>query len=174
MKKIFVASIVSIIVISIAVFIGIGVLSGRTNDTNFEETISESTDSKTENKVTLTNVDISQFPDAEDYDVYYWPTFGIASEIPAPAWSNRGWIDYDEADHFRCYVGYTTPDDFHNYIAELQDFGFVLNYFNDGDWRYYAENDAGWGILLYYWEDESHLNLEVARNHEDIEATYIF
>lgn len=124
--------------------------------------------------VSLTKVDISQFPDAEDYDVYYWPTFGIASEIPVPTWSNRGWIDYDEEDHFRCYVGYTTPDDFHNYIAALQNFGFTLNYFNDGDWRFYAETEDGWGILLYYWEKDSHVCLEVARDHEDIKATYIF
>lgn len=122
----------------------------------------------------LTEVDISQFPDAEDYDVYYWPTFGIASEIPVPSWSNRGWIDYDEEDHFRCYVGYTTPDDFHNYVAELQNFGFTVNYFNDGDWRFYAETEDGMGILLYYWEKDSHMCLEIARDCSVIEATYIF
>lgn len=134
----------------------------------------ESNTSNTASVTKLDEVDISQFPDAEDYDEYYWPTFGVASEIPVPTWSNRGWIDYDEEDHFRCYVGYTTPDDFHNYITELQNFGFTLNYFNDGEWRFYAETEDGLGILLYYWEKDSHMCLEVARDCNEIEATYIF
>lgn len=123
--------------------------------------------------IKLTEVDISQFPDAREYDVYYWPTSGIASEIPVPAWSNRGWIDYNEADHFRCYVGYTTMEDANNYINELQVFGFTVNGFCDGDWRFYAETEDGKGILLCYWEEGSYISLEVARDCSVIDSTIL-
>ena len=82
---------------------------------------------------TLTEIDISQFPDAYEHDIYSWPTFGLGIKIPIPIWSNRGYIWFDEADRFYCEVGYTTADNFNNYKKAVQDAGFNLNYKNASD-----------------------------------------
>lgn len=123
--------------------------------------------------VKLERVDISKFPDADEYDVYRWPTIGIASEIPAPTWSNRGWIKYDEPDRFYCRVGYTTFDDFSNYICELQEFGFKNNYVSDGEWKYYAETDDGWGIRILFFEKNADMSITLARDNTTMDKAYV-
>lgn len=123
--------------------------------------------------VKLDEVDISKFPDAEEYDVYRWPTIGIASEIPAPTWSNRGWIKYDEADRFYCRVGYTTFNNFSDYISKLQEFGFTNNYVSDGEWKYYAETDNGWGIIVFFFNNNSDMSIQLARDHTTLDKAYV-
>ena len=113
--------------------------------------------------VTLTEVDVSQFPDAYEHDIYYWPTFGLGIEIPIPTWSNRGYIWVDEADGYRCEVGYTTSENFNNYKQAVRDAGFTLNYKNASD-AYYAENEEGVGILIVYSDYWYEMEISVGRN----------
>ena len=113
--------------------------------------------------VTLTEVDVSQFPDAYEHDVYSWPTFGLGIEIPIPTWSNRGYIWVDEADAYKCEVGYTTVDNFNKYKKAIQDAGFTLNYKNASD-AYYAENEDGIGILIVYSDYWYEMEISVGRN----------
>ena len=112
---------------------------------------------------TLTEVDVSQFPDAFEHDVYYWPTFGLGIEIPIPTWSNRGYIWVDEADAYNCEVGYTTVDNFNDYKKAVQDAGFTLNYKNASDAQY-AENEEGIGVLITYTDVWYEMNISVGRN----------
>lgn len=116
-------------------------------------------------EIILEEVDTTQFPDAEEYDIYSWPTLGVASQIPVPTWSNRGLIIYESADCFSCQVGYTTVDDFNNYIKELQDFGFVLNYQASVGQIYYAETEDGWAVLLMYSEPTSMMSLGITQDY---------
>lgn len=113
--------------------------------------------------VTLTEVDISQFPDAYEHDVYSWPTFGLGIEIPIPTWSNRGYIWVDEADGYRCEVGYTTSENFNDYKQAVRDAGFTLNYKNTSE-AYYAENEDGIGILIVYSDYYYEMDISVGRN----------
>ena len=112
---------------------------------------------------TLTEVDVSQFPDAFEHDAYSWPTFGLGIEIPIPTWSNRGYIWVDEADGYRCEVGYTTSENFDNYKQAVRDAGFTLNYKNASD-AYYAENEDGIGILIVYSDYWYEMEISVGRN----------
>ena len=112
---------------------------------------------------TLTEVDVSQFPDAFEHDIYSWPTFGLGIEIPIPTWSNRGYIWVDEADAYNCEVGYTTVDNFNDYKEAVQDAGFTLNYKNASD-AYYAENEEGIGVLITYTDVWYEMNISVGRN----------
>ena len=112
---------------------------------------------------TLTEVDISQFPDAYEHDVYSWPTFGLGIEIPIPTWSNRGYIWVDESDGYRCEVGYTTSENFSDYKQAVRDAGFTLNYKNASD-AYYAENEDGIGILIIYSDYWYEMEVSVGRN----------
>ena len=113
--------------------------------------------------VTLTEVDVSQFPDAYEHDVYSWSTFGLGIEIPIPTWSNRGYIWVDEADAYKCEVGYTTVDNFNDYKKAVRDAGFTLNYKNASD-AYYAENEDGIGILIIYSDYWYEMEVSVGRN----------
>lgn len=112
-------------------------------------------------------VDPSNFPDAKEFDIYEWPTLGIGSEIPVPNWSNRGDIKKDSADYFKAEVGYTTQENYSNYIKTIQDFGFVIDYSSD-EHRYHAKTDNGWDIELYYSDSRMMLRIEVARKAEDL------
>lgn len=112
---------------------------------------------------TLAEVDVSQFPDAYEHDIYSWPTFGLGIEIPIPTWSNRGYIWVDEADAYNCEVGYTTVDNFNDYKTAVRDAGFILNYKNASD-AYYAENEDGIGILIVYSDYWYEMEVSVGRN----------
>lgn len=118
-------------------------------------------------EVILKDVDTAQFPNAREYDIYSWPTLGIASEIPAPLWSNRGAISYESADEFSCLVGYTTKENYSNYVKELQDFGFV-KYYESSSIMYYAETEDGWAIWICYSESNYSMSIALARDFEEL------
>lgn len=99
---------------------------------------------------TPVEVDISQFPDAEEFDVYEWPSLGAATTIPMPMWSNRGHIYYDSEKQFQCEVGYSTVEDFNDYVKACQEAGYTVNYFSVPDELYYAENSEGQAVMIGY------------------------
>ena len=110
----------------------------------------------------LTEVDISQFPDAIADDVYEWPTFGLAMNIPIPLWSNRGFIFYDSQDQFACDVGYTTEENFKHYREALQDAGFTINY-KSTTYAYYGESENGVGVFINFLSTWSEMQIMVAQ-----------
>ena len=159
MKKC-VAIVLTIAILAVAIFVGFlcGCKSGSLVVTTNTDIARPGT-----TNVTLTEVDVSQFPDAYEHDVYFWPTFGLGIEIPIPTWSNRGYIWVDEADGYRCEVGYTTSENFNNYKQAVRDAGFTLNYKNASD-AYYAENEDGIGILIVYTDYWYEMEISVGRN----------
>lgn len=114
-------------------------------------------------EVVLKEVDTTQFPEAREFDIYSWPTLGIASEIPAPLWSNRGLISYESEDEFSCLVGYTTKEDYLAYVKELQDFGFI-KYYESSAVMYYAETEDGWAVWICYSDTNSMMSIALARD----------
>ena len=159
MKKC-VAIILAIAILAVAIFVGF--LCGCKSSSLVVATNTDIAKPGTTN-VTLTEVDVSQFPDAYEHDVYSWPTFGLGIEIPIPTWSNRGYIWVDEADGYRCEVGYTTSENFNDYKQAVRDAGFTLNYKNASD-AYYAENEEGIGILIVYSDYWYEMEISVGRN----------
>ena len=159
MKKC-VAIVLTIAILAVAIFVGF--LCGCKSSSLVVATNTDIAKPGTTN-VTLTEVDVSQFPDAYEHDVYSWPTFGLGIEIPIPTWSNRGYIWVDEADGYRCEVGYTTSENFNDYKQAVRDAGFTLNYKNTSD-AYYAENEEGIGILIIYSDYWYEMEISVGRN----------
>lgn len=157
-------------ILAIVMFAGLACGCANDSDTSTGDTTKEKTvqtnkpGKKSHKKTTLNKVDTSKFTNAEDYDSYEWPTIGIASEIPVPAWSDRGMIVYEAADCFECYVGYTTKEDFTSYVQELKDFGFV-KYYQSAGTAYYAETEDGWGIMVNYSQYSSSMILIAARDY---------
>ena len=159
MKKC-VAIVLTIAILAVAIFVGF--LCGCKSSSLVVATNTYIAKPGTTN-VTLTEVDVSQFPDAYEHDVYSWPTFGLGIEIPIPTWSNRGYIWVDEADGYRCEVGYTTSENFNDYKQAVRDAGFTLNYKNASD-AYYAENEEGVGILIVYSDYYYEMEISAGRN----------
>ena len=159
MKKC-VAIVLTIAILAVAIFVGF--LCGCKSSSLVVATNTDIAKPGTTN-ITLTEVDVSQFPDAYEHDAYSWPTFGLGIEIPIPTWSNRGYIWVDEADGYRCEVGYTTSENFNDYKQAVRDAGFTLNYKNASD-AYYAENEEGVGILIVYSDYWYEMEISVGRN----------
>lgn len=111
-------------------------------------------------------VDISQFPDASEYDEYEWPRFGIAKKIPTPMWSNRGEIYWDMEDSFCCDVGYSTQENYNKYVKECQDAGYTENYYSVPGMMYYATNSEGNAVLLVYSSYGEYVEIQVTSNPE--------
>lgn len=111
-------------------------------------------------------VDISQFPDAYEYDVYEWPKFGITEKIPTPMWSNRGEIYWDSGDSFCCEVGYSTQENYGSYVKACQDAGYTENYYSIPGGLYYATNSEGNAVLLIYDDYSYSLQIQTTSNPE--------
>lgn len=107
-----------------------------------------STDSKPAGEVNVNN-----FPEAQEFSEFTWPEFGLSEKIPVPTWSNRGDILWDTDSYFSVDVGYSTKVDFDSYIKSCYDAGFSVDYFNHetiiGD-LYTASNADGYSISVCY------------------------
>lgn len=111
-------------------------------------------------------VDISQFPDASEYDEYEWPAFGITQKIPTPMWSNRGEIYWDMENSFCCDVGYSTKENYNSYVKECQDAGYTENYYSVPGSLYYATNSEGYAVLLIYSDYGEYVEIQATSNPE--------
>lgn len=101
----------------------------------------------------VAKVDPADFPEAEFYPEFEWPTFGISEKLPAPDWSNRGKIDYDAVDYFSVYIGYSTKADYDAYVKKCYDAGFSIDYYSSDTvigCLYSAENEEGYSIEVCY------------------------
>lgn len=102
-------------------------------------------------------------PDAEEFDVIAWPTFGIALKIPMPTWSDRGrfYSSEDSETTLWMEIGYTTVDDYRNYVKALQDYGYNLNIHEETDCKFWGENEEGYGVQLTYISWSHYMGLQV-------------
>nr|DAL32301.1 MAG TPA_asm: protein of unknown function (DUF4969) [Caudoviricetes sp.] len=106
-----------------------------------------------EGGATVKQVDPTKFPEAEHFEEFAWPEFGISEKLPKPDWSNRGEVEWDMDTYFSVNIGYSTKADFDSYVKECYDAGFTVNYYNNetiiGD-MYTASNEEGYMISVVY------------------------
>ena len=91
-------------------------------------------------------------PDAKEYDVIEWPTYGIATNLPVPTWSDRGQFYGSSSDEtmFWAEIGYTTLKDYEDYVEQLKACGFDQDIQEDPGSSFIAYNEDGYmGDLLY-------------------------
>lgn len=142
-----------------------------------EETLTESIENKESTKVEETtetvddgeihtNMDI---PDAKHFDIMEWPTFGIVTELPKPMWSDRGSIYINSEMQYWCTLGYTTLDDFDNYIQQCKDLGFNIDYYEDYGYLYFAKNADGRYVYLVYNQWAHSMGIEIGMNGDEFD-----
>lgn len=98
----------------------------------------------------ITEEFVSDIPNAKKFDEMAWPTFGLATEIPIPEWSNCGEILVDGETTFWAQIGYSTLDDFNDYITVCQDAGFTEDCCRVSEYLYYGANADGHAVQLTY------------------------
>ncbi len=104
---------------------------------------------------------VSDIPDAAYFDIIDWPTFGAATKVPAPDWSNRGTIYLDSETGFWCEVGYSTLEDYKSYVKACQDLGFVNDYYSVANYIYYGANDENYAVQIGYNEYDHYVSIQV-------------
>lgn len=105
----------------------------------------------------------ASIPDAIEYDVISWPTSGAVTKIPIPSWSNRGKFFSSETSetNFWAEVGYTTLDDYRNYIEACKQARFVNDMHEENDSLFWAVNEEGYGVQLTYISWGKYLGVQV-------------
>lgn len=137
------------------------------------ETVAETEVIEETEESTTNEIDISQFPDADEYDEFEWPSFGVTENIPVPTWSNRGYVYLDTSESFCGEVGYTTLDDYNSYVKQCQVDGYVENYYSVPGYLYYAENTDGCAVLLLYNDSGEYAQIQVTTNPESWNRPWI-
>lgn len=119
-----------------------------------EETLVEENDSEVTVEENETPVD-DMFADAKEFPEIEWPTMGAATKVPTPEWSNYG--NFLGTTNSNTYlwveIGYSTLNDFSDYIELCQDFGYVNDVYVDYDCLtpiYYGEDETGAAVQLTY------------------------
>ncbi|MBR6405746.1 MAG: DUF4190 domain-containing protein [Lachnospiraceae bacterium] len=83
---------------------------------------------------------------------YRWPRGSLAEKVPQPK-SNIGVVDRQSSEEFIVYVGEMSTEDFNQYIDQVYEAGFSVNY-SQSETRYEAENADGDQVLLSYEGDD--------------------
>ena len=116
-----------------------------------ETTIEESIESPTE----------SDIPDTKEFEYMEWPTFGAATKVPTPDWSDRGTILIDSETDFWAEIGYSTLEDYTNYVKLCQDAGYIIDYYNVANYMYYGADDNGYAVQLVFNQYDNYVSIQV-------------
>lgn len=100
-------------------------------------------------------------PNAKEFPEFEWPTFGAATKVPAPDWSNYGEILIDSEIGFWGQVGYTTLDDYDVYVKACQEAGYIEDYYSVAGYFYYGANADGYAVQLTYNQYDHYLAIQV-------------
>lgn len=109
----------------------------------------------------------SDIPNAKGFPEMSWPTFGAATKIPAPDWSSNGEILVDSEITFWVQVGYSTVDNYNDYMKACQEAGFTKDYYSIANYMYYGANSDGYAIQLTYNEYDHYIAIQVTANAAD-------
>lgn len=103
----------------------------------------------------------TEIPNAKEFPEIAWPTFGIATKIPTPDWSNHGEILADSEVLFWSQIGYSTLDNFNNYVKACQDAGYTEDYYSMPSYFYYGADSEGRAIQLTYNQLDHYIAIQV-------------
>lgn len=88
-----------------------------------------------------------------------WPEHALAQLIPIPK-SNMGHVDWEYDDEISIYIGETSFEDYEAYIEACKEIGFT-NVTSEGETFFYATNQDGYRISLFYNKDEAAMKITV-------------
>ena len=102
------------------------------------------------------SVDISEFE---------WDNMALAEVLPEPA-SNLGSNLINTEDYLSVDVHEITKDAYKEYVDACREKGFTVEV-SEYDGYYDASNEAGFELMLYYFEDEQKMSIDLTAPSED-------
>lgn len=147
MKKFTIAGVILSVCL---MFVGCTItINSKTDDVSNESEVTESVQEETIVEEE-TEEAIPDIPGAKAFDTFEWPTFGAVTRIPVADWSNRGLILCDSENTFWVQVGYSTKDNYDNYVKACRDAGFTEDYYSVAGYIYYGANTDGYFVQATY------------------------
>lgn len=145
----------------------------QTTDTSSPD-ISQTEASAAPTEESVVGDDRPDIPDAEYFDEFVWPTFGLATKIPIPSWSKWGLFLGNETSETYCWVqvGYSTLDDFNDYVKACQDAGYTEDSYYKNGYMYYAVDSDGRGIQVHYNQWSHFLDIQVTIDPSDWDKSW--
>ena len=116
---------------------------------------------KTNMEDQATTEPVTEIPGAKEFPEMSWPTFGIATKVPTPDWSNHGEILADSEMLFWCQLGNSTVEKFNDYVKACQDDGYTNNYYSMPGYFYYGEDSDGRAVQLTYDQYDHYIAIQV-------------
>lgn len=135
--------------------------TAASNDISTEAPTSETTETTETSIPEETEGSLSEIPNAKEFPEIEWPTFGAATKIPTPEWSNCGSILIDSETHLWVQVGYSTLDDYNAYVKACQEMGYTEDYYNVAGYMYYGANTDDYGVQLTYNQTDHYIAIQV-------------
>lgn len=93
-----------------------------------------------------------------DYEKYAWNEVMLADMLPKPE-SSYGEIIANSEDYLSLDVTKTTKAQYKKYIESCKDKGFTIDA-ETAESFFYAYNDIGYKLSLYFYNGEMHINLD--------------
>lgn len=156
MKKFTIANIIAITLATCLLFAGCTItIDSKSADISTESEVSEPISEEVTAEETIPDI-----PGAKDFDTFEWPTFGAVTRIPVADWSDRGLILADSENTFWVQVGYSTQDNYDDYVKACQDAGFTEDYYNVAGYMYYGANADGYFVQLTYNEYDHYVAIQ--------------
>ena len=95
----------------------------------------------------------------EAKDLYSWSDSELAKQLPKPEFT-CAIVEKDEEDKYRVTCYDVSNDGFKEYIKACEDKGFTKNVYK-GVIKYDADNEAGYNVDLYYFENGDTLHITI-------------
>lgn len=133
-----------IIVLAFTLLVG----CGKNNDAHSEKNLytQDDTEIKDEIEETKEPVEIDV-----EYQEISWPSFGLSELLPEPSWSSNGEIEYDMSQALSINIGYSTSENFEEYVVMCREKGFTDIRTNNSK-EYCAFNEEGYSIYIEHRE----------------------
>lgn len=103
------------------------------------------------------SVDISKFE---------WDNMALAEIIPEPE-SNLGSHLMNSEDYLSVDVHEVSKEAYKEYVNDCREKGFTVD-MSETDGYYSASNEAGYKLILYYFEDEQKMSIDLTAPSEDV------
>lgn len=126
--------------------------------------IPETTETTEAPTTVSTEETLPDIPNAKEFPEIEWPTFGAATKIPTPDWSNHGEILIDSETGFWGQIGYSTLDNYTAYVKACQEAGYIEDYYNVAGYMYYGANTDGYAVQLTYNQYEHYVAIQVTHD----------
>ena len=103
--------------------------------------------------------------DASLFNTLPWPGFGIATYIPIPAGSPKGYIESNRDTYFSAVLQGVPYEYFKTYAESCWDAGFTNDYYDSSD-NFRAYNEESYCVRVLYYENAHEMHIAISLDED--------